>query len=211
MTAAVEIDLDARVCRRPGCGAPLVRREREGATNWKARRYCTKECSWDDRGAPGRAKARTRVDVVDDRRCAWAGCAGPIVRRDGERRSEWLARVFCSRECQLSRYKPVTVVKPRFAPVVEERDQSWRPMAACRGADPNLFGPIEQHEKNGLDRCRRAAAEFCRRCPVAAACHRYAEEGDEQGVWSGRLRQSRGGKVTVERLFGPAPAEAKAS
>ena len=208
MTAAVE---DVRVCRRPGCEAPLVRRDNEGATNWKARQYCTKECSWADRGAAGRARARNRVGVLDDRRCAWAGCGGPLQRRRGERTADWLSRRFCSQKCNESRFRPVKVAKPVFPAVVDERDQSWRPQAACLGANPNRFGPIEQHEKDGMDRCRRAAAEFCRRCPVAAACHQYAEQGDEQGVWSGRLRQNRNGRVTVERLFGPAPAEAKAA
>lgn len=199
MTAAIEV----RACA--GCSSPLVRRDNEGSYNWTRRKYCSKRCSAEDRGAPGRA--RPRSDVPNDRRCAWAGCGGQLKRRLGEHTADWVSRRYCSQKCQRSRYAPVVgVPKPVFTLVVEERDQSWRPLAKCAGADPNRFGPIEQHERNGLDRCRRAAAEFCRGCPVVAACHRYAEEGDEQGVWAARLRQSRGGKVVVEPLLGE-PAE----
>lgn len=199
MTAAVE----ARVCARRSCGQGLVRRDNEGSYNWTRRRYCSKQCSDSDRGAPGRARARNRSEEADGRRCAWAGCGGPLKRRDRERTPDWLSRTYCSRKCQMSRYTPVVgVPTPVFTLVVEERDQSWRPLAKCAGADPNRFGPIEQHERNGIGRCRRAAAEFCRDCPVFAACHRYAEDGDEQGVWAARLRQSRGGKVVVEPLLG---------
>jgi len=206
MTAAIE----TRVCANPRCNRELERRNNEGSTNWKIRKYCSKACSADDRSAPGRARPRSQA--VNDRRCAWAGCAGPIVRRDGERTKEWLSRVYCSRQCQLRRFTPVTgPPKPVFVVPVDERDQSWREGAACLGADPNRFGPIEQHERDGMDRCRRAAAEFCRGCPVLAACHRYAEAGDESGVWAGRLRQLRGGKVTVEPLLGTAPNVARAS
>lgn len=203
MTAAVVV----RVCANPNCGKDLVRRDNEGVANWTRRRYCCMQCSADDRSAPGRAKARR--EVANDRRCAWAGCGGPLKRRVGERTKDWLDRRFCCKQCHESRYIPVLgrVAKPVFPVVVaDKRDQSWKDVAACRGADPNRFGPIEKHERTGMDRCRRAAAQFCQACPVAAACHRYAEAGDEQGVWAARLRQNRNGKVVVQPLFG-APAE----
>lgn len=202
MTAAIEV----RVCARAGCGAPLVRRESEGTTNWKARKFCSVVCADIRRGR--------KPTVVPPRTCAREGCTARLVRRQSPRENseDWRARRFCSAECNHNRFTPapprqLVQVPKSVAEQVPVSEQKWMRFAACTGADPERFSPIEKFERTGRDRCRQAAAEFCRRCPVVGACHAFAQATDQQGVWAAQLRQVRGGKTSVEPLLG-APAEA---
>lgn len=88
---------------------------------------------------------------------------------------------------------------------LDVQDQKWMRHGNCRGVDPDLFNPVEQFERDGRDRCRRAAATYCRPCPSRSACRRYAESRLEQGVWGAVLFQNRNGRIAVEPLLG-APA-----
>lgn len=61
----------------------------------------------------------------------------------------------------------------------------WMEMAACRGADPDLF-----HPQRGED--VEPAKAFCRECPVRADCLRHALVNCERyGVWGGTSERDR--------------------
>ena len=61
----------------------------------------------------------------------------------------------------------------------------WRELAACRGADLNLFFP-ERGESAG------AARQVCAACPVRQACLDYAlSHGITHGVWGGLAERER--------------------
>jgi hypothetical protein len=152
-----------------------------------------------------------RPITLPPRTCLRDGCSNRLVRRTDpwENTADWRRRVFCSDVCNENRNNPVTrrPAKPALV-VADDRDTSWQAEARCKKADPRLFGPVEQFERNGRDRCRRVANLYCRPCPSRNACFQYAEEGEEQGCWGGALFQNRGGKVQVEPLLGaPMPIE----
>lgn len=79
---------------------------------------------------------------------------------------------------------------------------NWRDRAACLGADPRLFDPLDGSETNKLGTAAEAhpriqeAIAVCRRCPVRADCGRHA--GKEEGVWAGSYRS----KMKAERAAG---------
>lgn len=203
MTAAVE----ERVCANPRCDKPLVRRDKERPYSFARRVYCSSPCA-DAAGARGRKQA-----PLPPRSCARPGCSKRLVRRKLENLADWKARVYCSAVCNQERATPVsgrratTVVEvpSGVAEVASVVEQTWMGLAACKTADPERFAPIEKEERAGLDRCRQAAAAFCRRCPVAGSCRRFAAETGQQGVWGAQLRQMRNGRIETEPLLG-APA-----
>lgn len=71
---------------------------------------------------------------------------------------------------------------PDDAPGWEVDDWCYR--AACRGEDPELFFPIGAA---GLALVQIAQAKrVCTRCPVRAACLRFAlVTGQDYGIWGG--------------------------
>lgn len=90
--------------------------------------------------------------------------------------------------------------EPWEAPV--ESDPYWRPDAACRDEDPDLFFPAAGNSAAVKAQEERARA-VCRRCPVRRACLGWAvATRQEHGVW--------GGLATAERdalpREGPVPS-----
>jgi hypothetical protein len=61
----------------------------------------------------------------------------------------------------------------------------WREVAACRGADPEIFFP----ERGASTEPARAV---CRRCPVTIECLGYAlDHGEKLGIWGGLSERQR--------------------
>jgi WhiB family redox-sensing transcriptional regulator len=77
---------------------------------------------------------------------------------------------------------------PDDAPGREVDD--WRYRAACRGEDPELFFPIGAAGPALVQIAR--AKQVCARCPVRAACLRYAlVTGEDYGIWGGLTEDER--------------------
>jgi WhiB family transcriptional regulator, redox-sensing transcriptional regulator len=88
------------------------------------------------------------------------------------------------------------------APVSER--WGWQLAAACRGADPALFFPLDS-ERGPHRAAREAAAKaVCRRCPVRPPCAAHAlAAGESSGIWGGlaesdRERQQRADRRVVQ-------------
>lgn len=69
---------------------------------------------------------------------------------------------------------------------------SWRALAACASADPDLFiGPVTETARERRSRVTQAKA-VCRACPVRHQCLSYAiREGETDGVWGGTDEKER--------------------
>lgn len=73
---------------------------------------------------------------------------------------------------------------PRTVRPFDESEDDWRPRAACRGVDTNVFFP----EKGASKRETARAKEICRSCVVSRQCGEYAMQWDERymvGIWGG--------------------------
>jgi len=67
-------------------------------------------------------------------------------------------------------------------------DGSWRPRAACRTADPDLFFPGGADVPTATVR----ALEICAGCPVREECLAFAvETGQRAGIWGGHTEDER--------------------
>lgn len=61
----------------------------------------------------------------------------------------------------------------------------WRPRAACRGQDPEIFYPTSGEP-------RRDAIIICHKCPVRTECLNEAIDfGDNHGIWGGTTPNER--------------------
>ena len=61
---------------------------------------------------------------------------------------------------------------------------SWRELAACLGADTELFFPVGFTGPAEAD--AEAAKSYCRRCPVRDCCLAYAlDTGQVAAIWGG--------------------------
>jgi WhiB family transcriptional regulator, redox-sensing transcriptional regulator len=74
-----------------------------------------------------------------------------------------------------------------------EPENDWRPLAACRGVDPELFFSSDdlpnKHER--IER-EAAAKAVCNRCNVRQECLLYAiAAGERYGIWGGMNPQER--------------------
>jgi WhiB family transcriptional regulator, redox-sensing transcriptional regulator len=68
--------------------------------------------------------------------------------------------------------------------------QEWRPLAACRNVDPDLFFPPGRTGA-GLVHIE-AAKSVCRRCAVRLHCLEFALATNQQdGVWGGASEDER--------------------
>lgn len=78
--------------------------------------------------------------------------------------------------------------------------RDWVVSAECRDAyDPDAFFPIAEQEGPTL-----YAKGLCARCPVSAACLRWAlDNGMDRGIWGGLTEQERR-ELKVRRLVGKA-------
>ncbi len=67
---------------------------------------------------------------------------------------------------------------------------TWRGVAACRDADPELFFPVGAGgtARRQID----AATRICRTCPAHARCLAWAlDHGVTDGVWGGTTEADR--------------------
>lgn len=65
------------------------------------------------------------------------------------------------------------------------RSQGWRAQAQCKGLDPEIFHPLEEHEAD-------AAKKVCDVCPVRVPCLEYAlAVREKDGVWGGCTERER--------------------
>src|SRR5690242_15695497 len=79
---------------------------------------------------------------------------------------------------------PLPSLVGRGAAVLRERGRAlsavdWHDRAACKGQPDAMFfdatGDIAGRARPGVRLTRWYAKQFCARCPVARACHLYAE------------------------------------
>ena len=78
---------------------------------------------------------------------------------------------------------------------------SWYDLAACKGANPDMFFPDRGDNETVI-----AAKAVCARCPVRAECLNHALEHNElRGIWGGttgrdrrRIRRQMSGLRTVD-------------
>jgi len=89
-------------------------------------------------------------------------------------------------------------------------DRAWRRLAACVGADSDMFFPISEEEAG-------PAKAVCGTCPVRDECLEWALAAREEGIWGGltererlRLRRQRGGEQG-SLLTGKTPVASTAS
>lgn len=77
---------------------------------------------------------------------------------------------------------------PEDAPGLDADD--WRRRAACRGEDPEQFFPVSSA---GPALAQIAEVKnICARCPVRAACLRFAlVTGQDYGIWGGLTEEKR--------------------
>ena len=74
-----------------------------------------------------------------------------------------------------------------------EPENDWRPEAACRGLDPELFFSSDDivNRQERLEREAEAKA-VCTRCTVRKDCLSYAlDAGERYGIWGGLNPQER--------------------
>jgi WhiB family redox-sensing transcriptional regulator len=74
-----------------------------------------------------------------------------------------------------------------------EPENDWRPEAACRGLDPELFFSSDEivNRQERLEREAEAKA-VCTRCTVRTDCLTYAlDAGERYGIWGGLNAQER--------------------
>lgn len=61
----------------------------------------------------------------------------------------------------------------------------WRMDAACVGADPELFFPVETGSQQRRVHLRKAW-KYCGPCPVRTECYQDAlRTGERHGIWGG--------------------------
>ena len=64
-------------------------------------------------------------------------------------------------------------------------NQTWRPLAACRGVEPDIFYPATDEEAE-------PAKAVCGVCPVRQPCLEFALANRERdGVWGGATEKER--------------------
>ncbi|HEX9774358.1 MAG TPA: WhiB family transcriptional regulator [Actinomycetota bacterium] len=74
------------------------------------------------------------------------------------------------------------MARPTWATTVD-----WQSLAACRGADTNLFfTPFHLETKDERVRREAKAKAICAECPVIMQCRRFALDVREpHGIWGG--------------------------
>lgn len=140
----------------------LVRRERERASTFARRKYCSLECTW------------FVEQEFEHPPCSV--CGGEVVRGDGEARSRWKRRKTCSRECRVARGRR-GAGRPGVGWLLSEE---WLP---CRAG----VGGLDWFSEDGAE--QKAAAAVCvAQCSRVAECAALAEDvGAVCGVWGGEV------------------------
>lgn len=78
---------------------------------------------------------------------------------------------------------------------------TWRDLAACRGADTAIFYP-------DVGQSADAARRICATCPVAQQCRNEASLTGELGVWGGATERERhGGRRSHHPSYRPPTAK----
>lgn len=87
--------------------------------------------------------------------------------------------------------RPNSLTKTLSSVLGDRRDaEAWRPLAACRNVDSDLFFPIGSTGNAALE-IERAKA-VCAGCPVQRPCLAFAiVTNQEFGVWGGRDERER--------------------
>lgn len=173
------------VCRRAGCGKPIVQRPTELLSAFAVRHFCDRTCYARRNFLPG--------TVEPDKHCR--NCGVVMARREGEQASDWRRRKSCGFTC--ARATP-PAAKPARGPLMDG-DLNWQARAVCKGTEDRLWfsrsaSPTE------VDRLRGLAREFCGECPVAALCRRRAER-EPAGVWGGVLVREVSGRTELVDLL----------
>lgn len=87
----------------------------------------------------------------------------------------------------------------RAHPPVEE--MAWMKRAACRGADPRLFGGLDgKPTVADADRIQQAWV-YCAQCPMPNSCLRFGIRDRASGVYGGKILVD-GKQVSVRHLVG---------
>jgi WhiB family redox-sensing transcriptional regulator len=85
-----------------------------------------------------------------------------------------------------------TRLHDRRPPALGDLDSSWRPRAACRAVEGDLFFPADGERGLAKRRRERAAKAVCVGCPVREECASYAISTREpHGVWGGLSERER--------------------
>lgn len=82
----------------------------------------------------------------------------------------------------------------------------WRDNAACQGADPVNFDPVDLHTKAELDVLAWAAQNWCSWCPVRVECAAFADESRHTGLYGGVYRRIKQGRYVWDVLADGATA-----
>ena len=82
---------------------------------------------------------------------------------------------------------------------------SWREHAACAGADPESFSPVEWWTTDEAEVVEAAARRWCAGCPVLAACARFADTSRHTGLWGGGMRRIKSGRYVWHPMIEAAP------
>jgi WhiB family redox-sensing transcriptional regulator len=69
-------------------------------------------------------------------------------------------------------------------------NEEWRLLAACRGADTELFFPDGTSIPREGTRAE-PARQYCRHCPVTRACFEYAVQTNSRGIWGNTTSRQR--------------------
>ena len=75
-------------------------------------------------------------------------------------------------------------------PAAEQRDESWRPRAACAGLPSDWWVPFHETTGRGQKPSPTAVAT-CAACPVREECLAYAVKWREHGYWGGTNEKQR--------------------
>ena len=81
--------------------------------------------------------------------------------------------------------------------------RDWRDLAACRGADPDLFFPDGDPGAPAYAAQAAEALAACAGCPVRLECAGFGH-GEPFGIWAGTTEQER--QVPPSRLGGLCPS-----
>lgn len=81
----------------------------------------------------------------------------------------------------------------------------WRDLAACQGADPHLFEPVDRVEDHHLADATATAQAWCAACPALHGCAGEADRLRMVGLWAGSLRSGVTNRYRVWPLIEGAP------
>lgn len=87
-------------------------------------------------------------------------------------------------------------VPPKPRPKLVKPDLTWRLLAACAGADPELFDVIDG-ARRAPGASVRTAIRYCAGCPVRSDCDAEARANHEWGLWGGQLRFQSGDVIDL--------------